>query len=565
MKTSVWKRWAVTAFAHATATLACLPVHSPAVAASAPAPAQARASDPVLPSRPGSPLRLEGPGPYHRLIVPLAWQAQSRRGAAITPGDLGDVRLFNARGESLPYAWDPIPDGQALDREIQRRALTVFRWDGPHSPPKQLSVASRAVTSRPLPASTVSPSWPVWVMDTKDPTDSDASAGGTTLQALQIQIQLHPEQAPGIFAMALETSADLQHWDTLNDSVALARLVQGDQTLVQDSIELMGRPLRYLRLRALPGSAVPQIDGAQLLASATAAQPPVWSWSDAILPARCDATWCEYKVPPQVALTQLRVLLSEPNTLLPLVVQIRPPQDNMRSPPPGSEDSPRHPHRPHLRERLREIRHQNRERGEHDAAAPPPAPDTPAWNTVTEAQVYWLQSAQRESRLELMSLPSVNAAWLRIGTPGRPASGWSRAAPRIQVATWQRSLVFLDQGPQPYRLDWADPTAAPVALPMSQLRPEVAYSPEMSPASLEATAPSISALPGEPDARAAHPAAHTAGPSAVAEGRAKGAHWPWAWLLWAALLLGVGVMAYLVRSVFSGRAATPDADPPSER
>ncbi|RZL08347.1 MAG: DUF3999 family protein, partial [Rubrivivax sp.] len=71
-------------------------------------------------------MQLGGPGPYHQLALPFAVQAASRR------EDLGDLRIFNARNESLPHAW---AQAVGITATLRQQRLALFRWGGPRTPP----------------------------------------------------------------------------------------------------------------------------------------------------------------------------------------------------------------------------------------------------------------------------------------------------------------------------------------------------------------------------------------------------------------------------------------------
>ncbi|HJW11836.1 MAG TPA: DUF3999 family protein, partial [Albitalea sp.] len=56
-----------------------------------------------------APLILQGSAPYYGLRVPLAVQMQTRN------ADLSDLRVLNARGEPMPYAWADEPVSAAQE------------------------------------------------------------------------------------------------------------------------------------------------------------------------------------------------------------------------------------------------------------------------------------------------------------------------------------------------------------------------------------------------------------------------------------------------------------------
>ncbi|RZL08890.1 MAG: DUF3999 family protein [Rubrivivax sp.] len=133
---------------------------------------------------------------------------------------------------------------------------------------------------------------------------------------------------------------------------------------------------------------------------------------------------------------------------------------------------------------------------------------------------------------------------LRLGGPGQEAASWTRRPPAIQVATRSRTLVFLAQGPPPYRLQWAGPTALPADLPMDRLVPA---------ASGAAPLPSPALLSDPTEMRrvaAAQPIAKPSPIAAPASTETLGGM-PKVWWLWAALLVGIVLMACMARSLLS--------------
>jgi hypothetical protein len=445
---------------------------------------------------PAAPLRLTGPGPYYQLSLPLSWQAQSRQ------GQLADVRLLNAQGDALPYAWVGMPDSAAVE---QHTRLPLFRWDGPKAP------ATSASAPRPV-ASPSSPSWPIWVIDLRQVQGA--------VRHLHLRL---PEQPSGLFAVAVESSTDLQTWTTVRDAAQLTALSHEGHVLRQDDIELPGTQAPYLRMRLLPGSPAPDLTDVDVITTADVATTPAWSWSTPISPSSCSALACDYAVPEHVPLARLKVLLTEANTLLDLQVAAK-----ASAPSSAAMSSARRHHHP-LRDRLHAIRDKGREDDDEDRPTSPPDD----WVELTRGQVHWIQRPEAQQRSDELPLPPSAHQVLRLSSPGGDA-GWTRHPPAIQVATWSRALVFLARGPQPYRLGWAAPTAPSTALSMAQLMPPIAgqAAPEWGQAALE-----VSLEATKPSAPSRAP---TDTPSSL----------PRAWVLWAVLLLGVALMAYMARSLF---------------
>lgn len=475
----------------------------------------------VKPPAPSALIQPRGPGPYHQVVVPLAWQALSQR------DDLGDLRILNAQGQNLPYAWLDSPASPEVE---QATRLPLFRWREP--------VAPVGTASAPPPAG------PLWVIDVR--------AVPGTVRRLHLS---WPASTTGVFKVAVESSHDMRQWTTLVESVELAALSHQGQVLRQDSIDLGATQARYLRLRLLPGSAEPTFDGVDVITTQVVSVSPAWSWSGPIKPTACHAQGCDYAVPPRVMLGRLKVVLPEPNTLWSLQVQGQG-VDPWASNPSGQRHDHHHGHLG-LRERLRALRHKGRD----DDRTLAPAPSA-GWHVLAEGQVHWIERPDAAGRAETLDLPGTRQKSLRLSPLGPVDAAWAQQRPVIEVATWTRALVFLARGTPPYRLTLAAPVvpAPPVtALSMDQLMPAVAgQRPAVPPvADLQSLAWSGATLAqiGSAAANGApRPAASVTAP-AGADTPASG----WlgqasrAWWLWAALLLGLGLMAWMARSLLAQR------------
>lgn len=474
--------------------------------------AAVQATPSMMPPAPTALIQPRGPGPYHQVVVPLAWQALSQR------DDLGDLRILNAQGQSLPYAWVDSPPSPEVEQSTR---LALFRWREP--------AASRAPAGM---GSAPPPAGPLWVIDVR--------AVPGTVRRLHLS---WPASTAGVFKVAVESSHDMRQWTTLVESVELAALSHQGQVLRQDSIDLGATRARYLRLRLLPGSAEPIFDGVDVITTQEVSLSPAWSWSGPIKPTACHAQGCDYAVPPRVMLGRLRVVLPEPNTLWSLQVQ-------GQGVDPWASTAPAHRHvHGHLglRERLRALRHKGRD----DDRTPPPVPAA-GWQVLAEGQVHWIERPDAAGRAEILDLPGTRQKTLRLSPLGPVDAAWAQQRPVIEVATWMRALVFLARGTPPYRLTLTTPAASAqqaTALSMDQLMPPLAgQRPVLPPvADLQSLARTTSAAPttnGTP--RATPPGADA--PASGWLGQASRAWW-----LWAALLLGLGLMAWMARSLLAQR------------
>jgi Protein of unknown function (DUF3999) len=428
-------------------------------------------------------LQLSGSGPYYQLHLPLAWQAQAGTAQA------NHVRISNAQGEALPYAWAHAP---VVAETLQDVRLNWFKWAGP----KQH----------------------VWVLDTRH----------LPGHVQQLQLTL-PNGQSGMFAFAVDRSEDLQTWARVLPSAQVIRLTtaQGQQ-LEQTTLVLGSVSPGYLRLRLLPGSPTPVLGDVNVVYSQAPSHMPEWSWSGPLQASSCTATYCDFNVPHQIPLARIKLNLPQVNTVLNLQVLGKP----------LAEQPQPHPHHG-LRKRLRALR--DKAHGD-DASLHPSSQAQQGWRWINEGQAYWIQQGTQHLRNDELQLDMGNYHQLRIQTTSG-ASAWAHTRPTLMVATPERSLVFLTKGPAPYRFSWAAPGAASTVMELGQLMPA-----GTSIAMGQAQLPAI-ALPKQ---TTTSPPPKT--PQVVAS-QVSGAEpgIPNAWWLWAALLLGLGLMAYMARVLLSNK------------
>jgi len=273
---------------------------------------------------------------------------------------------------------------------------------------------------------------------------------------------------------------------------------------------------------------------------------PAWSWSGRIRATQCGARHCDYPVPDTVPLGRLKVHLAQVNTLLILNVQgLRPtPAADAASVP---VDDAHQGHRHGLRDRLRALRDKSRNADSTDRR-PVASQD---WVEAAGGQVHWIDAAGQVTRRDELPLDDGRYRMLRLSAPQGDA-GWVRTPPEIEVGTWVRSLVFLARGPGPLRLEWTDTHDRSTEVSLAQLMPVAGVK---SPSRL-----GRATLPERPTAAAAASTRVVASPSArsqPATARPGDGGLPIAVWLWGALLLGLGLLAWMVRKVLL-EPAPPD-------
>ncbi len=187
------------------------------------------------------PLATQNAEGLHRVEVPLA----TYQGAA--RADLGDLRVFNGRGEKVPFAF-----AGDSKRESQQRAtvtLPFFPLYQQDREPSSVQSANIDLQIRQRPDGTLISlrSGGVKTQSQRLPYAYlvDASRNKETLRALQFDWQ---GRAGQITRLHIESSDDLKSWQTLVSSAPLLNLEFGGERLVQNRIEFAAAKPRYLRL-----------------------------------------------------------------------------------------------------------------------------------------------------------------------------------------------------------------------------------------------------------------------------------------------------------------------------
>jgi hypothetical protein len=368
-----------------------------------------------------APLALKGGGAYHGLQVPLSVLAQTRY------GDLSDIQVLNARGEPVPHAWAdeaPGPTAQALQHRVP-----FFKA------PATASAASATTASQ----------RGGWIVDTR-------SVKGALL-TLQLSV---PPTAQGVYGFVLEHSNDLQQWHTLRSTAQLVSLQHEGLRLEHTSFELGGVHARYLRLRPLPGSALPPLTGARV-SSVTHYQPePPLQWSEPLAPTSCTAQFCDYTLPRHLPLERLEWQLAGANTLAPLELKVQYDPGHSGT----TQPARRYRHRDQLKDTLKGVRSKT-------AAQPGETP--PVWQPLRRTTAYWLRLPEGEVRSPELVLDAGLVTQLRV----QPVGGMVQLGatpPKIRVGARAAVLVFLAREPAPYRLAWGGEVSKST-LSLAQLMP----------------------------------------------------------------------------------------------
>jgi hypothetical protein len=294
------------------------------------------------------------------------------------------------------------------------------------------------------------------------------------------------------------------------------------QRLTSTRIDLTGTRAGYLRLSALPGSLLPELRSARITSvSEQAAAQPV-QWSEPIAASTCGPQHCDYALPAHVPLEQVQMQLSEPNTLANVQLLVE-----------AEAGVPAHEHRRHsLRHPLKALRHKSE--------ASSPGALAPNRVVLSQAGIYWVRLPEGEVRSGPLWLNAGFHSSLRVQTRGS-IHQLGPKPPLLRVGAHALTLVFLAQGPGPYRMVWGVPPAR-AALPLSELMPmrKDADSLPQDTASLALATPNSAA-----SAVRASASASTAASSPRSQP---------VWL-WGVLLAGLATMGFMAWSLLGKRSA----------
>ncbi len=349
------------------------------------------------------PLAVSGNGPWYRLELPLAVQLHARQ------ADLGDVRVFNAAGETQAYALSRQPAQRS-----ESRTLTDVKWFPLYAADTEQAlpdVVMKSTTEGTLlevrPSSAKSQQvLRGWVLD--------ASAIKAPLQ----QLTLDWSREQDVFRrFSIEASDDLQHWQAWGDG-QVARLSFADERVEQHDVNLPGQSARYLRL-VWQGHAAPLLTSATLVSTTRSSLPMPLLWSQPMAGVRLKAGEYSWQLPTGLGIERLRLDLKQPNTLAPVTVLGR--RDNQQ-----------------------------------------------AWQPLSHGLLYRLSQNGQDLVQDQLQLAgqTVNALKLQVDERG---GGLGVDAPALRFAVRATQLVFLARGEPPFTLALGN---ASVNLPLSTLIPD---------------------------------------------------------------------------------------------
>lgn len=446
------------------------------------------------------------------------------------PAGAGVARLPLPKEVYLHARSGNLADVRLVDRDGQRLAFAIS------TPPAQASTQRSSVAARIFPV-TGSAAGTSGLQNVEIRTGSDgrllsvsatAGAGGTTTgKTLQALILDMGQQAPGSRIGALrfmppagtgdysaqvmlEASDDLKQWDAVG-TTTLNWLSNSDtQTLANDSIAFAPRAFRYARLSWQEGQPLVFASIAAQAVSESEAAPPRASIVLRGTPGKQANEW-SYATPVAIPADSIALQFAQSNVVLPVTLGVYRQSNYVPQ------------RRLHLHRQTRPAQ------GEY-------------FDALLSTSFYRISDAGKERVSGELAMPVVQTTqW--ILRPQTPDAALPAEAPSLRLGWTPETLVFLASGKGPYSLVFGKADAQPVAQPLSQVAP--GYRDGELQALPVATVGALTARAGAGDT-ALSPADH-------------GAPWRLA-ALWAALLLGVGVLGFFAWRLLS---QIKDEQPPA--
>jgi hypothetical protein len=382
-----------------------------------------------------APLQLSGHGPYYRVTLP----------AAIYPlaqdAELSDLRVHNAQGAPLPWAW-------ALDMTeppvVRRHSVPLF----PLATPGQ--AADAAVLLQVRPDGTLAWRKPTrakpqpqandWVIDTH--------AAGGNLLSLDLKLDA---RAQGLFSLSLETSDDLQQWQMALPHASVAQWKHQGQALQQTEVELGGLRARYLRLRWLGDGPAPALKSAEIQAyERVLPSPPPLQWQMAT-PTGCEQTFCTWALPDHLPIDAVRLTWAESNTVATISLL-------------GEVDMS-------LAPVAKPRRHRLFTRDRHQGSAQVAPGSGVQRHTLLHTTLYRLSLPGQPERSNSEQMLDGHS-YHRLRLEARQSiQEWGARPPVLSVATRSREIILLARDAANAQLSWGDPKAAGQSMALDQIMP----------------------------------------------------------------------------------------------
>lgn len=353
-------------------------------------------------------LALDGDGPWYRLEVPMAVHL------AAAHGDLRDLRIFDADGQTLAYH---LGSGREEYRETrQQTAVTRFplyaRRNSQEVPEVRIRRGEGGTLVEVAPQIRQDPEAQQlrgWLLD--------GSAVQDSLQ--QLVLDWDEQEGEGFQQFSIEASDDLQHWRAWGTG-QVARLAFADERILQAEVELPALKARYLRLLWLEPRQAPNLRSATLISVRGDRQSAPLNWSEPLAAGRTGSGELIWELPLALPLERVRIEPIERGTLAPVRLSGR-------------------------------------------------ADVSQSWRGLASGVLYHLPEQGVERLNDELTLPGQLVRQLSMRVD--PRGGGLGSEPRLRVALPAAQVVFLARGTPPYTLAVGNPRLQDQSLPLTTLRP----------------------------------------------------------------------------------------------
>lgn len=451
-------------------------------------------------------------GPYYKLTLPTAIYATS-----LTPS-LDDVRIQNASGEFLSYAW---LNDNPTSLQFKSKLAPLFplfllheESDDAHQTLMNLKIAHNGSLIQ-VKEKNITPDKPAlikgWIIDTSQLIKNEKNQ----THLLQARFAVAPENE-GIANFSLESSDDLQHWNNISPQKQLVQLTHQHASIQKLDVDLNFSSAKYLRLLWENPKKAFDIHSVTIDIQEQLRTSPAITWSASIQATQCDKTSCEYALPKNTPIDSLRIHLAEINTVTKLTIIGKKAAQAAQQP----EHTYHHHHNP-----LYILRNKNR----------PKTSNINPDNYLGETLAYRLQlknNEKDETQSDEMAMNGQIYTHIRLVSQDENAH-LEKLVSNIQIGTLPRSMVFLARGREPYHVQWGKDIKEGAPIALTSLAPKTIHlsNTNMSEAQLDLTTQQAVSI--------APPASIT-----TQKQTTKNTHKIWLWLVLGIALLLLGAMVW---------------------
>jgi hypothetical protein len=390
------------------------------------------------------PLTTPGAQAFYRVDVPAPVYERIQR------ADLGDVRVLNADGAAVPFAFLPPPPAARAEAALVDLPLFPLRVDDARRDLGDLALSVRrgaegtSVDVRTRDGGSVQPQRLAgYLVDAGERKDAFAALRLTPAATSNVDVRVR-----------VDGSDDLATWRTLASGAPLLALEYRGQRLARDRVALSGAPARYLRITFAPPATVLELASARGEEAARAVEAPR-QWRDAEGVADRDHPGdYTFDIGGVFPVDRVTVALPEINTVAPAQVLAR-----------------------------ADVRGDAREQD--------------SWRLAGTTVFYRLRQDGAEAANPPLAIPPTPRRHWKVRIDAH-AGGIGDKPPRLSVGWLPHTLVFAARGSGPFVLAYGSAQATAAALPIGTLVP--GYDERTSPATFGMATPGASATAAAADA-----------------------------------------------------------------